>query len=99
MLKIKSLIIQIKKILSILNLRESGKPCSSRIWSKIYTYTRKLGVIPPDYTTRVTEYIPEIIKFIERIVDNGYAYESNNSVYFDIQEYKKKFDYGKLKRM
>lgn len=35
--------------------------------------------------------MPEIIKFIERIVDNGYAYESNGSVYFDIQEYKKKF--------
>ena len=60
---------------------------------------RNLGVELPDYITRVTEFIPEIINFIEKIIDNGYAYESNNSVYFSIEDYQKKFKYGKLKRI
>lgn len=59
----------------------------------------KLGVQPPDYLTRVTEYMDQIIKFIETIVENDYAYESNGSVYFNIENYRKKFKYGKLKRV
>lgn len=53
----------------------------------------------PDYLTRVTEYVPEIVAFIKRIVENGYAYESNGSVYFDIKAYEGKFKYRKLKRI
>ena len=43
----------------------------------------------PNYITRVSEYIPEIIAFIEVIIKNGYVYEKNGSVYFDIEAYKK----------
>ncbi len=48
-----------------------------------------LGVEPPDVLTRVSEYVPDIVKFIEKIIENGYAYESNGSVYFDVAKYKK----------
>ncbi|CAL1292113.1 unnamed protein product [Larinioides sclopetarius] len=57
-----------------------------------------LNVLRPDKVTRVTEYIPEIISYVQKIIDNGLAYESNGSVYFDTI----KFDqmpnhfYGKL---
>ena len=50
---------------------------------------RALNVMYPNYITRVSEYIPEIIAFIEVIIKKGYAYEKNGSVYFDIEEYKK----------
>lgn len=58
----------------------------------------KLGVLPPDVMTRVSEYIPEIIDFVQRLVKNGYAYESNGSVYFNVPEYRKSklHTYGKL---
>ena len=46
---------------------------------------RALNCLDPDIVTRVTEYIPHIINFVEKIMRNGFAYKtSDNSVYFDI---------------
>lgn len=42
---------------------------------------------------RVTEHIKEIIKYIQELENKGFAYESDDSMYFDISKYKK---YGKL---
>ncbi|EGG24717.1 cysteinyl-tRNA synthetase [Cavenderia fasciculata] len=57
---------------------------------------KALNVLPPDALTRVTEYITEIVTFVEKIIENGFAYESNGSVYFDTVAYSKQHDYGKL---
>jgi len=48
-----------------------------------------LNVLPPDVLTRVSEYVPEIVDYIQKIIDNKYAYESNGSVYFDVFSYRK----------
>lgn len=42
-----------------------------------------LNVLPPDAVTRVSDYLPEIISYIQTIMANGYCYEANGSVYFD----------------
>ncbi|XP_054716783.1 cysteine--tRNA ligase, cytoplasmic-like [Uloborus diversus] len=42
-----------------------------------------LNVLQPDAVTRVSEYIQEIILYVQKIIQNGLAYESNGSVYFD----------------
>ncbi|KAJ8252593.1 hypothetical protein COCON_G00219050 [Conger conger] len=42
-----------------------------------------LNILPPDVLTRVSEYVPEIVQFVEKVINNGYGYESNGSVYFD----------------
>lgn len=57
--------------------------------SNLLIRNRVLGVEPPDVLTRVSEYVPNIVKFIEKIIENGFAYESNGSVYFDVIKYKK----------
>lgn len=49
----------------------------------------RLGVRTPTFITRVTEYIPQIIAFIARLVEMEKAYVSNGSVYFDMQRYLK----------
>uniref|UniRef100_A0A669EH53 Cysteine--tRNA ligase, cytoplasmic n=1 Tax=Oreochromis niloticus TaxID=8128 RepID=A0A669EH53_ORENI len=46
-----------------------------------------LNVLPPDVLTRVSEYVPEIVEFVRKIVSNGYGYESNGSVYFDTSKF------------
>lgn len=48
-----------------------------------------LNVMRPDVITRVTEYVPQIAKFVEGIVDKGFAYEAEGSVYFDISAFEK----------
>lgn len=57
-----------------------------------------LGILPPDCMTRVSEYIDDIIEFVETIVQRGYGYESNGSVYFDTEAFRaaKNHTYGKL---
>ncbi|TPX56049.1 cysteine---tRNA ligase [Powellomyces hirtus] len=42
-----------------------------------------LNIRRPDILTRVSEYVPEIATYIEKIVENGFAYEADGSVYFD----------------
>ena len=57
----------------------------------------RLGVRPPTVLTRVSEYVPEIVAYIETIVANGLGYEANSSVYFDTQAFTKAgHSYGKL---
>jgi cysteinyl-tRNA synthetase len=57
----------------------------------------QLGIRAPDVMTRVSEYLPEVVGMVERIVANGFAYEADGSVYFDTQSFGKGgHSYGKL---
>ena len=46
-----------------------------------------LGVRPPTILTRVSEYVPQVVAYIEGIQNKGFAYESNGSVYFDTRAF------------
>lgn len=52
-----------------------------------------LGNEKPTIEPKATEHIQEIIILIQKLIQNGYAYEVNGSVFFDVLKYK---DYGKL---
>ncbi len=52
-----------------------------------------LGVLRADVEPRVTEHIQDIIAFIQKILDNGHAYQVGGDVYFSIDSFP---DYGKL---
>ncbi|XP_072033944.1 cysteine--tRNA ligase, cytoplasmic-like [Amphiura filiformis] len=46
-----------------------------------------INVLPADVLTRVSEYVPEIVTYVQQIIDNGFAYESNGSVYFSTTKF------------
>jgi len=70
----------------------------ARFWEKDFLDDMAaLNVEPPDVMTRVSEYVPDIVAYIEKMISNGYAYESNGSVYFDTATFKEGGHcYGKL---
>ncbi|CAI2177222.1 4473_t:CDS:10 [Funneliformis geosporum] len=57
-----------------------------------------LNVRPCDILTRVSEYVPEIVTYVQKIIENGYGYVVDGSVYFDTKEFdaKKGHHYAKL---
>ncbi|SFG50672.1 cysteine--tRNA ligase [Pontibacter chinhatensis] len=56
----------------------------------------KLNMLQPDIEPRASGHIIEQVQMIQEILDNGYAYEVNGSVYFDVTSYNKEHKYGKL---
>ena len=55
-----------------------------------------LNVLPPSIEPHASGHIIEQIEFTQKILDAGYAYVSEGSVYFDVEKYNKDYNYGKL---
>ena len=55
-----------------------------------------LGLERPEIAPRATEHIAEMIAIIEKLLENGHAYESDGSIYYRISAFK---DYGKLSKI
>lgn len=55
-----------------------------------------LNVLPPSIEPHASGHIVEQIEYIKTILDSGYAYESEGSVYFDVPKFNRDFGYGKL---
>ena len=56
----------------------------------------RLNVLPPSIEPHASGHIIEQIEFVKKILEAGYAYESEGSIYFDVEKYNQKFHYGKL---
>lgn len=57
---------------------------------------RALNVLPPSIEPLASGHIIEQEQLVQEILDNGFAYEANGSVYFDVEAYNKKYKYGIL---
>src|SRR5210317_1114449 len=56
----------------------------------------KFNFLPPSIEPTATGHIIEQIEIIKEILDKGYAYEINDSVYFDVKKFNEDYEYGKL---
>ena len=62
-----------------------------------HSILQTLNALPPSIEPRATGHIPEQIEMVKEIIDNGFAYEANGSVYFNVAAYSEKFkNYGAL---
>ncbi len=57
---------------------------------------RAFNTLPPSIEPTATGHISEQIEMTKKIIANGYAYNVNGSVYFDVEKYNKEFPYGQL---
>jgi len=58
---------------------------------------KSLGIRMPSVLTRVSEYIEEIVEFVQTLIKKGMAYESNGSVYFNVAQFSTCHQYCKLR--
>ena len=71
-------------------------------WEWVSTYEREftraydtLGVLPPSVEPRATGHVTQMVDYMQRLIDNGYAYAADGSVYFDVDAWVKAGgDYG-----
>ena len=61
--------------------------------NKFFEHTSALNIARPDVVCRATEHVTDMIKFVEKLEEKGFAYFSSGNVYFDTSKFK---DYGKL---
>lgn len=69
----------------------------------VYKYNQKFqelqriyNLLAPSIEPTATGHIQEQIEIIEQLIENGYAYVVNGSVYFDVKKYSEKYEYGQL---
>jgi len=55
-----------------------------------------MNILPPDIEPTAAGHMIEQIEMIKTIINNGYAYESKGNIYFDVEAYKEKHNYGEL---
>ncbi|MBM3333498.1 cysteine--tRNA ligase [Candidatus Sumerlaeota bacterium] len=58
-----------------------------------FEHTAALGIEPPDVSPRATEHIPQMIALIERLMQNGYAYQVDGDVFYRVRRFER---YGNL---
>lgn len=72
---------------------ESEADVASHYTTEVLSRMRDLNLKRAEVYPRVSEHVPEIVDLVETLIEEGYAYESNGSVYFDVSEFP---EYGKL---
>ena len=74
-------------------------------WEWVSTYEREftrayntLGVLPPSVEPRATGHVTQMVEYMQRLIDRGFAYASDGSVYFDVDAWVAAdgSDYGSL---
>ena len=84
------------KMLLAAEREHSGVLDIARKYEKVFfEHTAALGLNRPDIVARATENIQEMISFVQKLEEKGYAYFSNGNVYFDTSKFA---DYGKLSK-
>ena len=58
--------------------------------------TKALNIKRQDIVPRATGHINEMIEYVQKIIDNGYAYEVDGNIYFDVEKFAEDYPYGEM---
>ncbi len=61
-----------------------------------HTVMQQFNALPPSIEPTATGHIIEQIEMTKQILENGYAYESNGTIYFDVEKFTKEYNYTEL---
>jgi cysteinyl-tRNA synthetase len=64
--------------------------------NRYHDMMKRLNTLPPSIEPMASGHIIEQQQLVAKLLENGYAYESNGSVYFDVEKYSRDHHYGKL---
>ena len=67
-----------------ISYRELGE----KVWKEFDLAHENLNCLVPDMEPRATAYIPEIIQYIEKLIQNGFGYVTSSGVYYDVSKFK-----------
>ena len=65
----------------------SYRELGDNVWMEFVLAHENLNCLVPDIEPRATAYIPEIIKYIEQLVHNGFGYLTSSGVYYDVSKF------------
>lgn len=72
-----------------------SREISERFIKEFETDFKNLGLRPHDVNPKVTDFMPQIVKYVEKLISNGKAYVIDGEVFYSIDSFK---DYGKLSK-
>ncbi|MGL6226157.1 MAG: cysteine--tRNA ligase [Thermoguttaceae bacterium] len=82
------------KLIAEANARKTSmKAVADEMTADYKQNLRSMGIDQVDHFPKATDYMPNIIQFVEDLVAKGLAYESEGDVYFDVRQFP---EYGKL---
>ena len=76
-------------------LKSAVKEVSGRYLKSYYEDMKALGIKEADIEPKATEHIPDMINIIAKLIEKGYAYESEGDVYYRVRKF---HDYGRLSK-
>tara|TARA_B100000214_G_scaffold201346_1_gene145864 strand:+ start:8361 stop:9758 length:1398 start_codon:yes stop_codon:yes gene_type:complete len=65
----------------------SYRELGNSVWNEFVSAHENLNCLVPDIEPRATAYIPEIIKYIQQLIDNGFGYVTTSGVYYDVSKF------------
>lgn len=84
-------------------LEKGARKTGKSVWEVAEYYSneflrdfKKLNLIEPDVIARATDYIPQDLELIQKLIDRGYTYETKDGIYYDISKFPRYADFAKL---
>ena len=65
----------------------SYRELGDNVWKEFAIAHENLNCLVPDIEPRATAYIPEIIEYIEQLIQNGFGYVTSSGVYYDVSKF------------